>query len=91
MQSFLREKKNAKGDHSKPKLAVAKEHDQQTPKQLSGKFKLATWSRKPRSRKPKTSTSRENSTESVSVKEEDFQSEVGNVHLDSLAYELNLT
>jgi hypothetical protein len=79
MQSFLREKKNAKGDHLKPKSPAPKEHEQQTPKELSGKFKLATWSRKPRSKKTKTPTSRENSAESVSVKEEDVQGEVSSV------------
>ncbi|KUJ20657.1 uncharacterized protein LY89DRAFT_716012, partial [Mollisia scopiformis] len=75
MQAFLREKKNANGDKAKQRLGPAKEHDPQTPKELSGKFKLASWSRKPRSKKVKTRWTREETAEPAAVKEEDVQIE----------------
>lgn len=78
MQSFLHEKKNAKGDNAKQKRGPSKDLDQQTPKQLSGKFKLASWSRKPRSKKARTQVTEGISAESIVVKDEDVHSEVSN-------------
>ncbi|KAE8453682.1 hypothetical protein EG329_009193 [Mollisiaceae sp. DMI_Dod_QoI] len=75
MQAFLHEKKNTKGDKAKQNLGTAREHDPQTPKQLSGKFKLASWSRKPRSKKVKAQATREDTAESILVKEENTQNE----------------
>lgn len=78
MQAFLHEKKNAKGDKEKQRLGSARPHDPQTSKQLSGKFKLDSWSRNPRSKKAKTASqaTRDSTSPPIVVKEEVFQSEV---------------
>lgn len=76
MQAFLHEKKNAKGEKAQQRLGATKEHNSQTPKQLSGKFKLASWSRKPRNKKYKVQPTREGEEEAFLVKEEIVQDEV---------------
>lgn len=76
MQAFLHEKKNAKGDKAKQKRGPSKNLDQQTPKQLSGKFKLASWTRKPRTRKSKARSTNEDTVEHIIVKDEDIPNEV---------------
>ncbi|KAF8867341.1 hypothetical protein BDZ45DRAFT_795057 [Acephala macrosclerotiorum] len=76
MQAFLHGKKNAKGDKTKQKRGPSKDLDQQTPKQLSGKFKLASWSRKPRTKKDKTLDIKDDTIEPSLVKDKDVRNEI---------------
>lgn len=48
MQSFLRQKNNAKISKEVQTATTHSSVESKTPRELSGKFKLAAWSRKPR-------------------------------------------
>jgi hypothetical protein len=58
MQSFLHQKNNPKSIELEPARAAKASVESKTPRQLSGRFKLATWSRKPRGKTGKKTPKR---------------------------------
>ncbi len=76
MQSFLHEKINPKPKQTKTKQNTASSPEAKTPRQLSGRFKLDSWSRKPRRKVIKIDQQREEVSEASAVSTEDEEGQV---------------